>query len=57
MSVFLHIAPDDKFIDDAILFYSEVGGEHRWVCIKEKRDDRFVYIKNFLVERVCSYMM
>ncbi len=57
MGLFLHIAPDATFIDDAISFYNELGGKHRWLSIKETDSDsnatNFLYIKNPNVEPIC----
>ena len=50
MASFLHIVPDDKFIDDAISFFSEIEGNHRWVSVKIDDNSLFSYIKNDIVE-------
>lgn len=54
MSRFLHIVSDDKFIDVALAFFTDLGGNHRFICISEREKDSFSYIKSDCVERYSS---
>lgn len=46
---FLHIVPDDKFIDLAISFFHDFGGNHSFVCPSEERVCSYNYIINEMV--------
>lgn len=56
MASFLHVVPDDKFIDDAIVFFSELGANHRWLSLRNGKN-AFAYIKSNKVEPVSSTEM
>lgn len=51
-AVFLHIVPDDKFIDDAILFFEDLGGTHRWVSVCDGANTPFAFIKSDIVDPI-----
>lgn len=50
MSRFLHIVGDDKFIDVAVAFFKDLGGNHRFICINERKKDSYDFIKSSCVE-------
>lgn len=50
MSRFLHFVSDDKFIDVAIVFFEDLGGEHRYICVSERKKDSYDYIKSDCIE-------